>query len=128
MKTEAIEAAMSLAVEQGIPTLYFTDVQPVKVVQAMLVACTGMNLEQIDGTERVSNMEYHLLDEKMKAFTKVPLYIHECMGILSFEDLVRIVDDCIRAYDIKAVVVDCPGIIDRLNELAHERGIQFIMA
>lgn len=138
MKTEAIKAAMSLAVEQGIPTLYFTDVSPVKVVQTMLVAFTGMDLEHIDGTERVSNMEYHLLDEKMKAFTKVPLYIHECMGILSFEDLVRTVDDCIRVHEIKVVIVECPGSISqknkpanetnaRLNDLAHERGIQVIM-
>lgn len=140
MKTDAIKAAMSLAVEQGIPTLYFTDAHPDKAVQTMLVAsCTGVNLEEIDGTECVSDIEYQLLNEKMKVFTKAPLYIHECIGILSFEDLVRTVDDCMRVHGIKALIVDCPGAIGqesnptteinaRLNDLANEREIQLIMA
>lgn len=130
---------MSLAVEQGIPTLYFADDSPVRVLQAMLAACTGMDLAQMDGRESVSGMEYQLLDEKMKAFSKAPLYIHESMGILTSEDFVRTVDDCIRAYGIKAVIVDCPVAISRedrpadeidacLNDLARERGLQVVIA
>ena len=42
----------------------------------------------------------------MKSFPKIPLYIEEYSGLTPLKDFVRKVNDCIRVYGIKAVIID----------------------
>lgn len=97
---------MSLAAEKELPTLYFTDIPSLNVVQAMLAECTGISHHKIEGRECLSKEERQFLNEKMKSFSKAPLYIEEYSGLTPLKDFVRKVNDCIRVYGIKAVIID----------------------
>lgn len=97
---------MSLAAEKEQPTLYFTDVPALNVVQVMLAGCTGISHHKIEGRECLSEEERLLLNETTKSFSKAPLYIEEYSGLTPLKDFVRKVNDCIRVYGIKAVIID----------------------
>lgn len=97
---------MSLAAEKELPTLYFTDVPALNVVQAMLSECTGISHHKIEGQECLSEEERQFLNEKMKSISKTPLYIEKYSGLTPLKDLVRKVNDCIRVYGVKAVIID----------------------
>ena len=106
MNTETMKAAMSLAAEKELPTLYFTDIPSLNVVQAMLAECTGISHHKIEGRECLSKEERQFLNEKMKSFSKIPLYVEEYSSLTQLKELFSKVNDCIRVYGVKAVIID----------------------
>lgn len=97
------DLARYFSIESGIPTLYFSlSASAVTTVREMLSRYTGLDSNKTE----LSCQKTELFACAIEAMEKAPLYIDDSTGNLPLDAFQSKVDDCIRAYGIKVIIID----------------------